>query len=225
MGGDRESFQSMHLPTYSILHLRPPVPALTELWRHTGRHTVNIRHPPSVLVEWVKKLPLCPGTLFLKTETPALSKFGGKYELVTVRGREDICKASDRLFQQSLILWVQFWINKYSDGPFWPSVLEVSDVIVPCFPPFSFFLFFFFLKILFICREKGRKKERERNINAWLPLVSPLPGTWPANQACALTENRISDFLLCSLALNPLSHTSQGSSLFLMFQNPLYSWN
>ena len=28
--------------------------------------------------------------------------------------------------------------------------------------------------------------ERERNINVWLPLASPLLGTWPATQACAL---------------------------------------
>ena len=30
--------------------------------------------------------------------------------------------------------------------------------------------------------EGGRKKERERNINVWLPLVHPLLGTWPAIQ-------------------------------------------
>ena len=33
------------------------------------------------------------------------------------------------------------------------------------------------------------EKERERNINVWLPLVYPLLGTWPATQACALTGN------------------------------------
>ena len=38
-------------------------------------------------------------------------------------------------------------------------------------------------------REKGREGERERegNINVWLPLVCPLLGTWPATEACALT--------------------------------------
>ena len=50
----------------------------------------------------------------------------------------------------------------------------------------------YFLKILFILyldRGEGREKERERNINVWLPLARPLWGTWPTTQACALTGN------------------------------------
>ena len=43
-----------------------------------------------------------------------------------------------------------------------------------------------------------------------LPLTRPLLGTWPAIQACALTGNRTSDPSVLRLALNPLSHTSQG---------------
>ena len=49
-----------------------------------------------------------------------------------------------------------------------------------------------FLKIfiyLFLERREGREKERERNINVWLPLVCPPLRTWPATQACALTGN------------------------------------
>ena len=42
---------------------------------------------------------------------------------------------------------------------------------------------------LFLERGEGREKERERNINVWLPLVCPTPGTWPATQACVLTGN------------------------------------
>ena len=38
----------------------------------------------------------------------------------------------------------------------------------------------------FIFLERGRVKERERNINVWLILARPLLGTWPATQACAL---------------------------------------
>ena len=46
-------------------------------------------------------------------------------------------------------------------------------------------------------------------------LLAHLPlGTWPATQACALTGNRTSDLLVCRPALNPLSHTSQGSFYF-----------
>ena len=53
-------------------------------------------------------------------------------------------------------------------------------------------------------------KERQRNINVWLPLTRPLLGTWPATQACAPTGNGTSDPLVGKLALNPLSHTCQG---------------
>ena len=56
----------------------------------------------------------------------------------------------------------------------------------------------------------GRDGERGRNMNVWLPLMSPLLGTWPTTQTYALTGNGTSDPLLCRLALNPLSHTSQG---------------
>ena len=50
---------------------------------------------------------------------------------------------------------------------------------------------------LFIFREgEGKEKDRERNINGWLPLVHPLLGTWPATQACALTGNWTGDPLV-----------------------------
>ena len=55
------------------------------------------------------------------------------------------------------------------------------------------------------------EKERERNINVWLPLKQPLMGAWPATQACALTENRTGNPLVLRPTLNPLSNTSQGS--------------
>ena len=65
---------------------------------------------------------------------------------------------------------------------------------------------------MYLVLETGeeREKERERNINVWLPLRCPLLGTWPATQVCALTVYPIRDPLVCRLALNPLSHTSQG---------------
>ena len=68
--------------------------------------------------------------------------------------------------------------------------------------PLVFFLTFY----LFIFIERGREGERERNINAWLPLLHHLLGTWPATQACALTGNWTSNSLVDRLALNPLSH-------------------
>ena len=41
--------------------------------------------------------------------------------------------------------------------------------------------------IYFFERVEGGEKERQRNINVWLPFMCPLLGTWPATQACALT--------------------------------------
>ena len=55
------------------------------------------------------------------------------------------------------------------------------------------------------------------NINVWLPLARPLLGTWPTTQACALTGNQTCDPMVCRPALNPLSHTSQGSFCLAYF--------
>ena len=57
---------------------------------------------------------------------------------------------------------------------------------------------------------EGKEKERETNINVWLPLPHPLLGAWPATQACALTGNQTCNPLVLRLALSPLSHASQG---------------
>ena len=72
--------------------------------------------------------------------------------------------------------------------------------------------FFFFLRFyLFSERGKGgREKERERNINVWLPLTHSPLGTQRATQACAPTGNGTHDPLVLRPALNPLNHTSQG---------------
>ena len=63
-----------------------------------------------------------------------------------------------------------------------------------------------FLKKIFIClfleRGERRQKQRERNINVWLPFAHPLQGIWPETQAWALTGNQTSDFWLagrCSI--------------------------
>ena len=67
-----------------------------------------------------------------------------------------------------------------------------------------------FFKILFLETGEGKEKDRERNINVWLPLAHPLLGTWPASQACALTGNQTGDPLFHRSMLNPLSYTRQG---------------
>ena len=72
--------------------------------------------------------------------------------------------------------------------------------------------FFFFWKILFIFRERGREGEKqqceiERLIGCL--LHTPWPGTEPATQACAMTGNWTSDLYLCGKMPDQLSHTSQ----------------
>ena len=64
---------------------------------------------------------------------------------------------------------------------------------------FSLSLFKKDFTYLFLEREERWEKEREKNINVWLPLACPLPGTWSATQACALTGNQTLWFAgLCS---------------------------
>ena len=52
-----------------------------------------------------------------------------------------------------------------------------------------------------------------------LPLARFQLGTWPATQACALTGNRTVNFLVCGLALNPLSHANHGSMYYFNWLN------
>ena len=82
----------------------------------------------------------------------------------------------------------------------------------------TFILFFKDFIYLFLERGEGKEKERGKKISVWLPLTCPLLGTWPATQACALTENRTSDPLVRRPALNSLSYTSQGWYLYFISQ-------
>ena len=73
------------------------------------------------------------------------------------------------------------------------------------------FYFIIIIIILFLEREEEKEKERDRNINVWLPLSHPILRTWTSTQACVLTRNQTGDPTGRRLALNPLSHTSQGN--------------
>ena len=84
----------------------------------------------------------------------------------------------------------------------------------------SLYILFYFLNIffsLFLETGEGKERERERNINVWLPLTWPVLGTWPATQACALTGNRTSDPLVCGVTPSPLSYTGHGCPFFFLF--------
>ena len=41
----------------------------------------------------------------------------------------------------------------------------------------AFFVESFFQDFTYFFRREGREKDWERNINVWLPLMHPLPGT------------------------------------------------
>ena len=75
----------------------------------------------------------------------------------------------------------------------------------------SFFLFRFYL-FTFLERKEGRERERERNMNVYTSQAPPL-GTWPANQACALTGNRTRDPLVHRAAPTSLYQEAQRVSL------------
>ena len=65
-------------------------------------------------------------------------------------------------------------------------------------------------------RKRGRETSvRDRPIDS-LPLARPQLGTWPTAQACTLTGNQPSNPLVCRPLLNPLSHPSQGDTLFFI---------
>ena len=60
--------------------------------------------------------------------------------------------------------------------------------------------YFFCKDFIYLLLERGvgREKERERNINVWLPVAHPLLGTWPAAQACDLTGNQTGNSMVDS---------------------------
>ena len=87
-----------------------------------------------------------------------------------------------------------------------------------CHPPptgalWRCFLFCFWKTLLIFREEKGgRKGEKHQCVVA--SCTHPLLGTWLTTQACALTGNGTHNTLIHRLALNSLSHTSQGLKVF-----------
>ena len=79
------------------------------------------------------------------------------------------------------------------------------------------FLFFSFLKkdFIYLFLEWGREGEREGEKHQYVVAsLTPPTGDLARNQAFGQTWNRTRDPLVCRLALNPLSCTSQGCSVF-----------
>ena len=73
-----------------------------------------------------------------------------------------------------------------------------------------------FKDFIYLFLERGEGKERERNINVWLPLMWPPLGTWPTTQLCALTGNRTDNPLVRRLALNHWATTARAENFSLI---------
>ena len=72
---------------------------------------------------------------------------------------------------------------------------------------------------MYLFLERGREGEREGEKHQCV-VASHTPPTGPTTQTCVLTGNRTGDPFICSPALNPLSHTSQGNlSILLPIKN------
>ena len=98
------------------------------------------------------------------------------------------------------------------------SIASSGHVVLISFNLEQFLDFFLsFLKIfiyLFLERDEGREKEKERNINVWLPLMRPLLGPGPQPRHVPWLGIQLAT-LVPRPALNPLSHSSQGNFFFL----------
>ena len=70
----------------------------------------------------------------------------------------------------------------------WPQTLLACGSTIPVLA--SVFRWYLLVSIyLFLERGERREKEREGNINVWLPLACPQLETWPETQPRALTGN------------------------------------
>ena len=82
--------------------------------------------------------------------------------------------------------------------------------------------FFFFLRFCSLIFKEGGKDRGREGEKQWCEkhrsvasCTLPTRDLSSATRACALTGNQTSNLSVCRPALNPLSHTSQGSSFIL----------
>ena len=77
---------------------------------------------------------------------------------------------------------------------------------ITCYSPRLFKRFYLFLE-----RGEGRETSVCERYRDQLSLLYPQLGTWPTTQACVLTGIRAGNLSFHRPALNPLSHTNQGT--------------
>ncbi|KAF6094718.1 hypothetical protein HJG60_011820 [Phyllostomus discolor] len=126
------------------------------------------------------------------------------FPLLGVCPRETMLPSTRR--RAPMVVEVLFAVKKLEKKN--PRVFQQLNGQISCGIVFLFYLFIF-------RKKEGREKQKGININVWLPLVRPLPGTWPATQACALIGSWTSDPLVCRLELSSLGYTSQGCCIVL----------
>ena len=122
-------------------------------------------------------------------------------------------------FSHGFYTWVLRCSPPHSEG-FGPTSVNSFKYACIFFLMISYFNNFFFLLLIL---ERGREGEREgkkcqseRKTLISALLHTPLLGTKPATQACALTRNRTHNFAVCRTTPNQLSHTVQGLTTILI---------
>ena len=89
----------------------------------------------------------------------------------------------------------------------------------------------FFKDFIYLCLEKGREKERERNSNVWLPLMCPLLGGQAHNPGmCPRLETEPATLWFLARAQSTELH-QPGLNILIAYSNKhlfltvLYTWN
>ena len=142
-------------------------------------------------------MPIAFGIFHRTSECPVIRSFQKALGTITSTHLRQLEKLPTprQYHKHSSVIWEHSACPKFILR-IWYQIVFLNSVEAPIHLPFypsshllihSLFypsIHFCFLKILFILdRGQGREKERERNINLWLPLMHPLLGTWPATQA------------------------------------------
>ena len=102
---------------------------------------------------------------------------------------------SSNLFEHLVFIWkwrsLTIGYCLQVDIPVLQSKIHVTLflALLKLFPPLFYFFkkrdVLYFLKNIYVFLDRGEwwEKDRERNINVWLPLTHPQLGIWPATQA------------------------------------------
>ena len=107
------------------------------------------------------------------------------------------------------------YVRNQGDDKHWGPIFTCCPDIIIYEHPLSLSKVLFFLRLyFFIFREQEREGEREREKHQCVVAShAPPTGDLACNPGMCPDWDSNHDHLVCSLALNPLSHTSQGKML------------